>query len=158
MVCMHAAGGALQVHRFSRSEVLLGSRDTLHSSGGGACMQEGSFRCDVNVSVRPAGTSTLGTKVEVKNMNSFGAMQKAIEFEVNRQSALLRDGRGGEISQETRLFDEDSQVGPVQLSRTSCRKTCDHLASSSPPALHGNGLCMHPCIRRPCGGVCGAVV
>lgn len=76
-------------------------------------MQEGSFRCDVNVSVRPAGTSTLGTKVEVKNMNSFGAMQKAIEFEVHRQSALLRAGRGDEISQETRLFDEDSQVGPL---------------------------------------------
>lgn len=73
-------------------------------------VQEGSFRCDVNVSVRPAGSATLGTKVEVKNMNSFGAMQKAIEFEVARQSALLQEGRAGDIVQETRLFDEDSQV------------------------------------------------
>eukprot|EP00892_Ulva_mutabilis_P012041 jgi/Ulvmu1/9209/UM005_0309.1 len=72
-------------------------------------MQEGSMRCDVNVSVRPAGATELGTKVEVKNMNSFGAMQKAIDFEVVRQSALMREGRAADIVQETRLFDEDTQ-------------------------------------------------
>lgn len=75
------------------------------------------MRCDVNVSVRPSGSTQLGTKVEVKNMNSFGAMQKAIEFEVARQSALLRDGRATDIVQETRLFDEDSQVPPTCQTR-----------------------------------------
>lgn len=73
---------------------------------GNGNMQEGSMRCDVNVSVRPRGQAALGTKVEVKNMNSFSAMQKAIEFEVARQSALLDEGRGGAIVQETRLWDE----------------------------------------------------
>jgi hypothetical protein len=68
------------------------------------------MRCDVNVSVRCAGSETLGTKVEVKNMNSFSAMQKAIDFEVARQSQLLRTGRGEDIVQETRLFDEGRQV------------------------------------------------
>ena len=48
-------------------------------------VQEGSMRCDVNVSVRPSGQQELGTKVEVKNMNSFSAMQKAIDFEIDRQ-------------------------------------------------------------------------
>ncbi len=48
-------------------------------------LQEGSMRCDVNVSVRPQGQEELGTKVEVKNMNSFSAMQKAIDFEIDRQ-------------------------------------------------------------------------
>ena len=48
-------------------------------------MQDGSMRCDVNVSVRPKGEASLGTRVEVKNMNSFSAMQRAIDFEFNRQ-------------------------------------------------------------------------
>ena len=52
-------------------------------------VQEGSMRCDVNVSVRPTGQQKLGTKVEVKNMNSFSAMQKAIDFEIDRQVCLL---------------------------------------------------------------------
>lgn len=52
-------------------------------------MQEGSLRCDVNVSVRPHGQEELGTKVEVKNMNSFSAMQKAIDFEIDRQVRYL---------------------------------------------------------------------
>lgn len=69
-------------------------------------MAEGSMRCDVNVSVRPHGCPTLGTKVEVKNMNSFSAMQAAIEFEVQRQSRLLREGKGEEVVQETRMWDE----------------------------------------------------
>ena len=50
-----------------------------------SCVQEGSMRCDVNVSVRPWGQEQLGTKVEVKNMNSFSNMQKAIDFEIERQ-------------------------------------------------------------------------
>jgi len=69
-------------------------------------MAEGSMRCDVNVSVRPKGQEQFGTKVEIKNMNSFSNMQKAIEFEIERQVALIRAGRGGEVVQETRLWDE----------------------------------------------------
>jgi aspartyl-tRNA(Asn)/glutamyl-tRNA(Gln) amidotransferase subunit B len=66
-------------------------------------MEEGSLRCDANVSVRPAGQVALGTKAEVKNVNSFKYLQKAIEFEIERQIDVLR--RGGRIVQETRLWD-----------------------------------------------------
>ncbi|KAF8058122.1 hypothetical protein HT031_005782 [Scenedesmus sp. PABB004] len=72
-------------------------------------MAEGSMRCDVNVSVRCAGAAAFGTKVEVKNMNSFANMQKAIEFEIQRQVSLLEAGRGAEVAQETRLWDEAKQ-------------------------------------------------
>jgi aspartyl-tRNA(Asn)/glutamyl-tRNA(Gln) amidotransferase subunit B len=68
-------------------------------------MQEGSFRCDANVSVRPAGTAKLGTRCEIKNLNSFRFMQAAIDFEVRRQVALIEDG--GSVVQETRLYDPD---------------------------------------------------
>ena len=69
-------------------------------------LEEGSLRCDANVSVRPAGQQALGTKVEVKNVNSFRFLQKAIEYEIARQSAAVAEG--GTIVQETRLFDPDS--------------------------------------------------
>ncbi|HUW49870.1 MAG TPA: Asp-tRNA(Asn)/Glu-tRNA(Gln) amidotransferase subunit GatB [Sulfuricella sp.] len=68
-------------------------------------MQEGSFRCDANVSVRPKGTEMLGTRCEIKNLNSFKFMEKAIDFEVRRQIEILEDG--GRIVQETRLYDPD---------------------------------------------------
>jgi len=68
-------------------------------------MQEGSFRCDANVSVRPAGSETLGTRCEIKNLNSFRFLQHAIEFEVRRQTELIEDG--GVVVQETRLYDPD---------------------------------------------------
>ena len=74
---------------------------------GNGNMQEGSMRCDVNISVRASPDAPLGTKVEVKNMNSFTAMQKAIEYETQRQTTLLREGRGAEIVQETRTWDEN---------------------------------------------------
>src|SRR6188768_2038808 len=66
-------------------------------------MQEGSFRCDANVSVRKRGETKLGTRCEIKNLNSFRFMQHAIEFEVRRQIELIDDG--GTVVQETRLFD-----------------------------------------------------
>jgi aspartyl-tRNA(Asn)/glutamyl-tRNA(Gln) amidotransferase subunit B len=66
-------------------------------------MQEGSFRCDANVSVRRAGESTLGTRCEIKNLNSFRFLERAIEFEVRRQIELIEDG--GTVVQETRLYD-----------------------------------------------------
>jgi aspartyl-tRNA(Asn)/glutamyl-tRNA(Gln) amidotransferase subunit B len=68
-------------------------------------MQEGSFRCDANVSVRKAGDAKLGTRCEIKNLNSFRFMEQAIEFEARRQIDLLEDGKT--VSQETRLYDPD---------------------------------------------------
>lgn len=71
-----------------------------------ANMQEGSFRCDVNVSIRPKGDEKLYTRVEIKNLNSFRFIQKAIEYEVERQCEAWEDGRyDSEVVQETRLFD-----------------------------------------------------
>ena len=66
-------------------------------------MEEGSLRCDANVSVRPEGSTAFGTKTEVKNLNSFRYVQRALEYEISRQIGVLRDG--GRIVQETRLWD-----------------------------------------------------
>jgi aspartyl-tRNA(Asn)/glutamyl-tRNA(Gln) amidotransferase subunit B len=68
-------------------------------------MQEGSFRCDANVSVRPVGQAEFGTRCEIKNLNSFRFMERAIEFEIRRQIELIEDG--GKVVQETRLYDPD---------------------------------------------------
>jgi aspartyl-tRNA(Asn)/glutamyl-tRNA(Gln) amidotransferase subunit B len=68
-------------------------------------MEEGSFRCDANVSVRPKNANTLGTKVEIKNLNSFKAVEKAIGFEIRRHIETLSEG--GKLTQETRLWDPD---------------------------------------------------
>lgn len=70
-------------------------------------MQEGSLRCDVNISVRLVGADKFGTKVEIKNMNSFNAIQRAIEYEIERQIEAVEVGE--RIIQETRLWDESSQ-------------------------------------------------
>lgn len=66
-------------------------------------MEEGSFRCDANISLRPVGQKELGVKTELKNMNSFRNVTRALEYEIRRQSAVLTDG--GSIRQETRLWD-----------------------------------------------------
>ena len=71
-------------------------------------MEEGSLRCDANVSIRPAGEKELGTKVEIKNLNSFKGVQKALEYEVKRQTALYTSGKKEEIVQETRLYNVDT--------------------------------------------------
>jgi len=68
-------------------------------------MQEGSFRCDANVSVRPRGQQAFGTRAEIKNLNSFRFVERAIEFEVERQIELIEGG--GTVVQETRLYDPD---------------------------------------------------
>jgi len=68
-------------------------------------MQEGSFRCDANVSIRPMGQKEFGTRTELKNINSFKFLEKAINLEVERQQDLLEDG--GRVIQETRLYDAD---------------------------------------------------
>jgi len=71
-------------------------------------MEEGSFRCDANVSVRPAGSERLGVKVEVKNMNSFKNVQKALDYEIRRQVKARREGE--EVVQETRLWNADQEI------------------------------------------------
>jgi aspartyl-tRNA(Asn)/glutamyl-tRNA(Gln) amidotransferase subunit B len=71
-------------------------------------MQEGSFRCDANISLRPVGQKELGTRTELKNMNSFRNVQKALEFEIRRQRDLLLDGEA--VIQQTLLWDPDRQV------------------------------------------------
>ena len=68
-------------------------------------MAEGSMRCDINISLRPMGSETLGTRAEIKNVNSFRFVEKAIRHEVERQADILEDG--GRIVQETRLYDAD---------------------------------------------------
>ena len=71
-------------------------------------MEEGSFRCDANVSLREAGDEELGVKVEIKNLNSFKAVEKALEYEIRRQGQALSEG--GAVVQETRLWDPDAEV------------------------------------------------
>ncbi len=71
-------------------------------------MQEGSFRCDANVSVRPVGQEEFGTRTELKNINSFRFVEKAINFEIERQIDVLE--AGGEVIQETRLYDADKDI------------------------------------------------
>ncbi len=77
-------------------------------------MQEGSFRCDANVSVRPAGTTELGTRREIKNLNSFRFLQQAIEYEIGWQISEIEDGRA--IQQATVLFNPDT--GETRMMRT----------------------------------------
>ncbi len=76
-----------------------------------ANMQEGNFRCDANVSIRPKGDGKLYTRVEIKNLNSFRFIAKAIEYEIERQSAAWENGRyNEEVVQETRLFDTNKGI------------------------------------------------
>jgi len=76
-------------------------------------MAEGSMRCDVNISLRPAGSAALGTRAEIKNVNSFRFVEKAILHEIERQSEILEGG--GEVAQETRLYDaERDETRPMR--------------------------------------------
>ncbi|MBW2039210.1 MAG: Asp-tRNA(Asn)/Glu-tRNA(Gln) amidotransferase subunit GatB [Deltaproteobacteria bacterium] len=78
-------------------------------------MEEGSFRCDANVSVRPAGAQTLGTRTEVKNMNSFRNVERALAYEIERQKKVL-EGRG-KVIQETRLWDPQKGISDAMRSK-----------------------------------------
>lgn len=80
-----------------------------------ANMEEGNLRCDANVSMRPSGSAALGTRVEIKNLNSFKNVQKALEYEIGRQTAVLE--KGGSVSQETRLFDADRGITEAMRSK-----------------------------------------
>jgi aspartyl-tRNA(Asn)/glutamyl-tRNA(Gln) amidotransferase subunit B len=73
-----------------------------------ADMEKGNFRCDANVSIRPVGAKEFGTRAEIKNVNSFKFVQKAIEYEIKRQAQILDEG--GRVVQETRLFDSNKGV------------------------------------------------
>ncbi len=78
-------------------------------------MEEGSMRCDANISVRPLGQEKLGVKTELKNMNSISSVEKALEFEISRQIAVLEEG--GSISQQTLLWDADRNVAEPMRSK-----------------------------------------
>ncbi|MDO4435568.1 MAG: Asp-tRNA(Asn)/Glu-tRNA(Gln) amidotransferase subunit GatB [Cardiobacteriaceae bacterium] len=78
-------------------------------------MQEGSFRCDANVSIRPVGSNVLNPRVELKNINSFRFVEQAIELEIERQSEIMDEG--GVVEQETRLFDPDKMETRVMRSK-----------------------------------------
>ncbi|HEX5033115.1 MAG TPA: Asp-tRNA(Asn)/Glu-tRNA(Gln) amidotransferase subunit GatB [bacterium] len=78
-------------------------------------MEEGSFRCDANVSIRPFGQERFGTRCELKNMNSFRNVERAIEYEVKRQEALILDGK--QVVQETRLWNADKGVSESMRSK-----------------------------------------
>jgi aspartyl-tRNA(Asn)/glutamyl-tRNA(Gln) amidotransferase subunit B len=95
-----AAAAVAYLEALKRSFVALGVSDVK--------MEEGSLRCDVNLSLRPLGQSEYGTKTEIKNMNSFNSVRRAIESEIARQAALL--GGGGRVIQETRGWDEAAGV------------------------------------------------
>jgi aspartyl-tRNA(Asn)/glutamyl-tRNA(Gln) amidotransferase subunit B len=82
-------------------------RETLEALGvSDVRMEEGSLRCDTNVSVRPAGSSEFGTKVEIKNLNSVRSLERALRYEIERQTGVLEEG--GSLLQETRHFDENT--------------------------------------------------
>lgn len=78
-------------------------------------MQEGSFRCDVNLSIKPAGSTTLGTRTELKNLNSFRFIEKAIHYETNRHREILE--QGGSLQQETRLFCTNTETTLLMRSK-----------------------------------------
>lgn len=70
-------------------------------------LEEGSMRCDANISIMPKGSTKFGTRAEIKNVNSFSALQRAIEYEIDRQIEIVEEG--GEVVQETRLWDDNSR-------------------------------------------------
>ena len=83
--------------------------DILHRGGISDCdLEKGMVRCDVNVSVRPKGTNALGAKIEIKNMNSYSGIRRALEYEIPRQIAAVRQGE--KLRQETRRWDDDAGI------------------------------------------------
>ncbi len=90
--------------------------DILHRGGISDCdLEKGMVRCDVNVSVRPKGTTTLGSKIEIKNMNSFSGVRRALEYEIPRQIEAVR--RGEKLRQETRRWDDVAGITEAMRSK-----------------------------------------
>ncbi len=100
-------------------------------------MQEGSFRCDANISIREQGVEVLGTRTEVKNINSFKYVEKAINFEISRQREILEDG--GKISQETRLFDPEKNETRVMRTKEDAHDYRYFPDPDLPPILISEG-------------------
>lgn len=91
-------------------------KDVLIYGGVSDCdMEKGMVRCDVNVSVRPVGQKELGAKIEIKNMNSFSGVRRALEYEIPRQIEVLK--RGGKLSQETRRWDDTAEITETMRSK-----------------------------------------
>jgi aspartyl-tRNA(Asn)/glutamyl-tRNA(Gln) amidotransferase subunit B len=101
------AGAVAFLEALKRTFVALGVSDVK--------MEEGSLRCDVNLSLRPVGQETYGTKTEIKNMNSFNSVGRAIESEIARQAEILRSG--GRVEQQTRGWDESAGTTHMQRSK-----------------------------------------
>jgi aspartyl-tRNA(Asn)/glutamyl-tRNA(Gln) amidotransferase subunit B len=114
---------------------------------GTANMEEGSFRCDANVSVRPRGSTTLGTRVEVKNMNRVRAVTRAIEHEVVRQASVLEDG--GRIVQETRGWDDVRGVTVPQRSKEEAHDYRYFPEPDIPPLVIGRDWVVRVRARLP---------
>ena len=118
-----------------------------------ANLQDGSFRCDANISIRPRGSAELMSRVEVKNMNSFRAVYNALQYEVDRQVRLVDDG--GKVAQETRGWSEERNATVPQRSKeyahdyrtTSPSPTC-RLWCSIPRGSRGCGPDCPSCHRR----------
>src|SRR5512140_1769641 len=103
-------------------EYLNALKDILIYGGVSDCdMEKGMVRCDVNVSVRPVGAQALGAKIEIKNMNSFSGVRKALEYEIPRQTGVVKSG--GKLSQETRRWDD---VGGITESMRSKEMAHDY--------------------------------
>lgn len=100
-------------------------------------MQEGSLRCDINLSVRPVGCGALGTRTEMKNLNSFRAILKAIDFESRRQIALLEGG--GTVLQETRRWDEEREESVSMRSKENARDYRYFPEPDLPPVVLSEG-------------------
>jgi len=96
-------------------------------------MEEGSLRCDANISVRPVGREQFGTKTEVKNLNSFRNVEKAIEYEIQRQIQVLEDG--GEITQQTMAWDAGTQTTKVMRSKEMAHDYRYFLEPDLPPVV-----------------------
>ena len=97
-------------------EYLNALKDVLiHGGVSDADMEKGMVRCDVNVSVRPVGTEALGKKIEIKNMNSFSGVRRALEYEIPRQIAVLE--KGGQLTQETRRWDDAGGITETMRSK-----------------------------------------
>ncbi len=118
-----------------------------------ANLEEGSFRCDANVSIRAKGTEKFGTRCELKNINSFKFVQRAIDAEIVRQTAILDSG--GKIRQETRSFDPDTGLTATLRSKEEahdyryfrnriCRR-CESKPRSSLPRASGCMNCRKRC-------------
>lgn len=135
-------------------------------------MEEGSIRCDVNVSIRPEGSTELGTRVEMKNINTFSGAVRAIDYEIARQIEVVENG--GEIQQETRRWDDVKLKNTVMRTKEDAQdyryfpdpdldRRRDLRRVAAPDRERGSGAADHPLralpqrVRHDCHGGASAV-